>query len=321
MFLSFLKRVFFATKDFSKRTFSAFLYRAKPRLSFQWVLSVILWLVIICYISFGIFLGVAVYHKHSESRVVKFSVKFYPLPAAIVNSNVVWGKDYYQQLAYIRQFSEKTKQAVPDPAVLRGQIIDQLIENGLLETQAAKNHISVTSKDVDAAYQKIVDQSGGDAEVKKVLADLYGMNVNDFKGLIRQQVLRQKIQDELMMQVKVAHVLIKDETQANDVAARTKKDEDFAALAKQYSEDTKSNTAGGELGWLARGQFVISNVAVPEFDNAVFAAKKGDIVGPVKTSAGFEIIKIEDKKGKINQEFNSWLTNLKKTAKIWRLIK
>jgi parvulin-like peptidyl-prolyl isomerase len=320
-FIDFAKRVAFSTKTFLVNFGRNLVYRMKPRRNFTWIVTAILWLIIICYLGFGIFVATQVYHKHSESKLTFTSIKFYPMPAAIVNSSVVWAKDYYQQLSYIRQFSSKTKQAVPEAGALRTQIIEQLIENKILEVQATKNHISVTNKDINDAYQKIVDQSGGATEVKKVLTDLYGMNEKEFKQLIRQQVLKEKIQNELITQVKVSHILIKDEAQANAIADRAKKNEDFAALAKQYSEDTKSNAAGGELGWLARGQFVVNDNPIPEFDTAAFAGKKDTIIGPVKTSVGFEIIKIEDKKGKVDQDFNTWLAEQEKQAKIWRILK
>jgi len=303
-----------------KGVFSNLLYRIRPRLTFRWIFSFVVWLLVIAYIGFGVYFGFKIYKYKSEDKATKFAVKIYPLPAATVNSSVIWAKDYYQQLNYIRQFSSKTKQSFPDEKTIRQQITEQLIENKLLENQARKYRIKVTSKDVDDAYKKIVDQSGGTSEVKKVLNELYGMTEKDFKVLVKQQVLKEKIQNEVIAQVKVAHILIKDEGRAKEIADRVKKGENFGDLAKQFSEDTKSRDAGGELGWLAKGQLVIDNNTIPEFDNAAFAAKKGEIVGPVKTNIGFEIILVEDKKGQVEESFNDWLNNLKKQAKIWRFI-
>ena len=295
--------------------------RLRPRKTFRWIFISVLWLIVIIYLGFGIFFAIKVYKSHSENKTTELSVKIYPFPVAIVNNGVVWAKDYYQQLAYIRQFSSKTKQPVPDATTLRKQIIDQLIENKILEMQALRYNITVSNKDVNDAYEKIVTQSGGTSEVNKVLSELYGMSEKDFKNLVRQQVLKEKIQNDLIVQVKVAHILIKDEARANEIATRAKAGEDFASLAKQFSEDTKSRDAGGELGWLARGQLVVDNNAIPEFDEAAFKAKAGEIVGPVKTSIGFEIIKVEDRKGKIDENFNLWLSELEKNTKTWRLIK
>lgn len=61
---------------------------------------------------------------------------------------------------------------------------------------------------------------------------------------------------------------------------------DFAVLAKKYSEDPGSQKQGGDLGWFGRGRMV------KEFENAVFGAGPGDIIGPVKSQFGYHIIKV-----------------------------
>ena len=65
---------------------------------------------------------------------------------------------------------------------------------------------------------------------------------------------------------------------------------------------------------------MVDNIPLPEFDEAAFKAKVNEITGPVKTAIGFEIIKVEDRKGKIDENFNTWLAGLKKQTKTWRLI-
>jgi len=79
------------------------------------------------------------------------------------------------------------------------------------------------------------------------------------------------------------------ENKAIEILAKAQEGGDFAALAKQYSEDTTA-AQGGELGEFHRGQMV------PAFEEAAFAAKAGEIVGPVQTAFGFHIIQIEEHK-------------------------
>ena len=96
-------------------------------------------------------------------------------------------------------------------------------------------------------------------------------------------------------QISASHILFKlegkDEAavrkQAEAVLKRAQSGEDFAALAKQFSEDDSNNSNGGSLGEFGRGTMV------PEFDQAAFALKPGQISDLVKTSFGFHIIKLE----------------------------
>lgn len=307
--------------SYLKNVFSKFLNRLKPRRTFRWIFSAVCWAIILIYLAFGIYFGIQIYKDKNTGSQIKTSTYFYPYPAAIVNGKIIWANSYYKQLSYIQQFSAKTKQSFASDQDLRTKIIAQLAENEILEFQALRYNLRVSSKETDDAYQKIVTQAGGQTEIKKVLYDLYGMSEREFKNLVYEQVLKEKIQNNLIVQVQVAHIFIKDESRAKDVATRAQKGENFADLAKQYSEDTKSNAQGGELGYLARGQLTIENNPMPEFDQAVFAAKVSDVVGPIKTSAGFEIVKIEARKGVIDDSFNNWLATLKKQAHIWQFIK
>jgi peptidyl-prolyl cis-trans isomerase D len=97
-------------------------------------------------------------------------------------------------------------------------------------------------------------------------------------------------------QIAASHILFKLEgkdepavrKQAEEVLKRAKTGEEFAALAKQFSEDDSNKDTGGSLGEFGRGTMV------PEFEQAAFAMKPGEISNElVKTSFGFHIIKVE----------------------------
>ncbi len=84
-----------------------------------------------------------------------------------------------------------------------------------------------------------------------------------------------------------AHILVGNEKDANGIISRLEKGEDFAALAKRFSK-CPSKSKGGDLGWFGKGDMV------PEFDAAVFGAKKGALLGPVKTQFGWHVILVKD---------------------------
>jgi parvulin-like peptidyl-prolyl isomerase len=77
---------------------------------------------------------------------------------------------------------------------------------------------------------------------------------------------------------------------AEDVLARIKKGEDFAALAKEFSDDPGSKEQGGELPWVTKGSWV------PEFEQAAFAMQPGQTSELVKSGYGFHIIRVEDRR-------------------------
>ncbi len=91
-------------------------------------------------------------------------------------------------------------------------------------------------------------------------------------------------------QIRASHILVKTEEEANSILSELKKGSDFARLAQSRSIDTGSAKNGGDLGYFSRGQMV------PEFEDAAFKLKVGEVSRPVKTQYGYHIIKVTEKK-------------------------
>ena len=97
-------------------------------------------------------------------------------------------------------------------------------------------------------------------------------------------------------QVKARHILVKEESEANDLKAKIDGGADFAELAKAHSLDPGSKEKGGELGWFEKRRMD------PAFGDAAFAAAKGETVGPVKSRFGYHIIHVLDTRDSVPLE-------------------
>ncbi|HYG65877.1 MAG TPA: peptidyl-prolyl cis-trans isomerase [Thermoanaerobaculia bacterium] len=100
-------------------------------------------------------------------------------------------------------------------------------------------------------------------------------------------------------QVRARHILVMVNDQQSDAVAKGKIEqaqkrlqagEDFAKVAAEVSEDTASKAQGGDLSYFGRGSMV------KEFEDAAFGAQPGQLVGPVKSTYGYHLIEVTDRR-------------------------
>ncbi len=87
-------------------------------------------------------------------------------------------------------------------------------------------------------------------------------------------------------EIHARHILLPTEEEAKKALAQVKAGEDFGKVATELSKDPSGK--GGDLGWFTKDRMV------PEFSDAAFKLKKGEISEPVKTQFGWHIIQVED---------------------------
>jgi len=123
------------------------------------------------------------------------------------------------------------------------------------------------------------------------------------KAAVTEEALR-KVYDQAVKEmgkeeeVHARHILLKSEDEAKAVLAELKQGGDFEKLAKEKSTDPSAKTNGGDLGYFGKEQMV------PEFADAAFKLKKGELSEPVKSQFGWHVIRSEDKRNKPVPEYD-----------------
>jgi foldase protein PrsA len=234
-------------------------------------------------------------------------------------------------------------------------VLDTLITNKLIDMEAEKQDITISEEELDTELQTVIDSYGGEETFNTVL-DSSGVTIDYVKEDVERYLktdtlLKQKItitEEEMKAyfdenkdtfaqaeQVQASHILVEDEETATQLAERIESGEDFAELAKEYSTDTISAEAGGDLGYFPKGQMV------EEFEDAAFALEIGVVSDPIKTEHGYHLIKVVDKKAaedanyenskdainetlfneKVETEYGTWLEDLKAQYEIEKMLK
>jgi peptidyl-prolyl cis-trans isomerase C len=202
------------------------------------------------------------------------------------------------------------------------QLVDQLIALKLLSQECIARKLVVPDTEIESRLAEVKKPFPNEQAFGAALAERQ-MTLDKLKFEIRQQLQAMKlVETEIKPTVAVtdaditdfyvknpekfqepeavraSHILIRtpdaaDEAQkkkakaeATAVLAELKKGGDFAALAKQHSQDAGSAANGGDLGFVPRGQ------TVPVFEQAAFALKPGQLSGVVESPFGYHIIKV-----------------------------
>ena len=164
-------------------------------------------------------------------------------------------------------------------------LLDQVINGKLIAGAAKKDSLDQT----DAYKQQMAALSD------QVLQQLY------LQDEVDKQITDQALQDAYKEwsaqyvasgagdEVHASHILVKTEDEAKAVITRLDNGEDFAAVAKDVSIGPSAPN-GGDLGWFHHDDMV------PEFADAAFALKPGEISGPVHSQYGWHVIKVEDRR-------------------------
>lgn len=213
---------------------------------------------------------------------------------------------------------EGQRQQINGDPDTKARVVENIILEELFVAEAEKTGVS-KDKEFQQTLERVRRQLLAQKYLQKtVQPKLTNANI---KGFYEKNKAKYS-QDE----VRAYHVLLKTEAEAKEVYTKAKAGEDFEVLAKKYSKDPSAAQNMGDLGFFTRSRMV------PQFAEAAFAMKAGEISQPVKTPFGYHVIKVVEKKdgkpvkfdevkGQVqddlkNDSTNEIIANLKKTNKV-----
>lgn len=172
--------------------------------------------------------------------------------------------------------------------VLRQAMLDKiLLDKYKVSDDEAKKKVEELKKQMGDNFKAYLTQAGAKDEddlknkIKTQIA---------FEKAVKASVTEKEIKNLYKPKLKASHILVKDEKTAKEIKEKLNNGEDFAALAKQYSEDSGSKEKGGELPEFGPGQMD------PKFEDAAYKLEAGQVSDPIKSSYGYHVIKLTEKK-------------------------
>jgi peptidyl-prolyl cis-trans isomerase C len=207
---------------------------------------------------------------------------------------------------------------------IRNRVVDMKVEQVLLDQEMEKNDLTLSDDQILEEIKKIAGQRDQSMEDVEAEVAKMGMTLDDLKVQIgiqmKQKILMESVNPDAVVteadakkfydenpqhfvqkdQVKASHILcgkrgIKEDEYPAELekieAAKARLDagEAFEEVAKDVST-CPSSAKGGDLGFFGKGQMD------PAFEKAAFELEVGQTTGVVKTSFGYHLIKLTDKK-------------------------
>ena len=239
--------------------------------------------------------------------------------------NGVFSEERYNQILRLNSYTSTAYEIAQSKSLTRDQIKRNLSNSSFLSSVQTTQLNDLASQEREVSYialttdkyedQISVSQSGisdyfnanksNFLEGRKVKVDFVELSLDniDEPENADQETLQNLYDENAELYTnperrRAQHILVEDETLANDLLNQIKEGADFAELAKTNSVDTSSNEQGGDLGLFER------DLMGAEFDEAAFSMNVGDVSDVVSTDYGyFHIIKLTEIQTETAQSF------------------
>lgn len=247
--------------------------------------------------------------------------------AAVVNNGVVLESDVDNMMRTVKSQAQQAGQQLPEDRTLRHQILERQVMDNIILQMGEKAGLQISDQQLDQAIQNIAAQNRMSIDQLRSRLAYDGMNYSDYRAQIRKEMLISEVRnnevrrrvtilpqevDTLATQIgsqnsqgtelNISQILLPlpenptqqqvddQEALARQLVGEIKGGADFGKLAVTYSADPQA-LKGGNMGWGKIEELPTL------FSQALSSAKKGDVVGPIRSGVGFHILKVNDLRG------------------------
>ena len=204
------------------------------------------------------------------------------------------------------------KQCKTEYDTLKTEVMQFLIQAEWVQQEADNQDVKVSDQQIKQSFEDQKKQAFPNDKAYQDFLKTSGMSEDDILFRVKLDQLQQKLTAKITQDAKkvtdediseyydknkkrfaqperrdLLVVLTKTEAQANKAKAALESGDSFKQVAKKYSIDEASKAQGGKLPAVTEGQ------QEKAFDSAIFGAKKGELVGPVKTQFGWYVFEVD----------------------------
>lgn len=245
-------------------------------------------------VAFVTYCTVALYKLQSTSTFIYGVSRVIPFPVARNGSQFIAYENYLFELRHYMHYyevqqkldftSESGQQQLTE---FKKQALKKVIDDTYVKKIAKEKNLKVTDQEVNDQITVLRQQNrlgSNDKVFEDVLRDYWGWSIDDFRRSLKQQMLAQKV---------VASLDTATQERAQAALAELKATNDFAAVAKNYSDDVATKDTGGDYGFFIDKT---NRDLTPQTTAALFKMEPGQYSDILNSGYSLEIVKTLEKK-------------------------
>ena len=255
---------------------------------------------------------------------VNGEIKLLDRIAVIVDDGIIMQSQVEKQTNTILENYKAQNIEPPQIEILRNEVIEKLIIDELQLQMAERAGIKISDSELNDTFIRIAGNNNMSLEEFINFLKSQGTSYEDLREDIRNQMLIQRVQqgrvaseieitdkefegfleaneslESLQPEIQLGQILVKSIADAEKISQKIKSGEDFQQLAKEFSESASAQN-GGILEWKRPSE--MANL----FASAIDGKDKNWVSEPLKSGAGYHIIKLIDKRGELVQFEDQW---------------